>query len=306
MNKADDDLKERFKNELEELESIPSLPAVIPRLISILDKPDTTADEVSNVLQLDPALTAKVFRLINSSYYGLRREINSIREAVSYIGFNTIRNLAITAGVIDRFSEDLSSQEGRIRFNWYKLWKYSIATGIAAETVGRHIRFRNHENAMVSGILHRLGLIVLETHFGEYMDAVVRCQRENPRPLRQVEREVLGFDEQEIGLWLAKSWDFPPSIVGGIGYHERPLELSEDEDNDHVGTIALLVNVGKNMAHKAGYSLSIEQKEPVLSRDVLQALELDQQTMTILMDQFRKDLEDAHVFMDMIDKLEDE
>lgn len=305
MESPSEPLEQNMKGDLDQLEEIPSLPTVIPRLLSTLNEPDSSAEDVGKVLQMDPGLTAKVFKLINSSYYGLRREINSIQEAVSYIGFDTIRNLALTTGVIEQFSKYLSQREGTIRLNWFKLWKYSIASGIAAETVGRHLEFSDHENAMASGILHRLGLVVLQSHFDEYMNEIVEQQRRSPGPLLAIEREILGVDEQQIGLWLTEQWDFPDSIASGIGYHDRPLEFPAESYADNIRKIPLLVNVGKNMAHKAGHSLQIERQEPVLNPKLLGELGIDQREMTALMDQFRENLDNASVFMEIIEELEE-
>lgn len=305
MEAPSETLEEHLDDELDQLDDIPSLPTVIPRLLSTLNEPESDAEDVGEVLQLDPGLTAKVFKMINSSYYGLRREINSIQEAVSYLGFETIRNLALTTGVIERFSEYLSQREGTIRLNWFELWKYSIATGIAAETVGRHLEFSNHENAMASGILHRLGLVVLQSHLDEHMDEIVQEQRRNPGPLIAVERDVLGVDEQHIGLWLTDEWDFPDSIASGIGYHDRPLEFPEDSYDENIRRIPLLVKIGKNMAHKAGHSLQLEREEPVLNPKLLREVGIRQRDMTNLMDQFRQNLDDARVFMEIIEELEE-
>lgn len=297
--------QEIIQRHLKDIDQLPSLPAVVPRLLEILNKPDSNAQDVSEVLRMDPGLTAKVFKLINSAYYGLRRKINSVREAITFIGFNTVRNLALTAGVLDKLSEEMADQPDDVEFDWYEFWKYSIATGIAADTVGRYLRTPNNENAMASGILHRLGLVVLYTHFGQLYEKVLEKHRENNKYLLATQNDILEFNEQDIGFWLARDWSFPESISAGIGYHNRPLEYPDHPDDVVIGEIPSLVNIGKAMARQAGFRFSLDEKEPVFDSDVLARLELSRDNISTLMEQFKDDIEDASAFMELVEEMKE-
>lgn len=298
--------QEIIQRHLKDVEELPSLPAVLPKLLEVLDRKDSDAEDVSEVLRMDPALTAKVFRLINSAYYGLRRQINSVREAITYIGFNTVRNLALSAGALQGLSQEVAKRKEDPDFDWYELWEHSIATGIGAHTVGRFLRTPNNDNALAAGILHRLGLIVLHTHFDQLFQKVIEVHEQNDKDLFSTQADVLEFDEQDVGFWLAREWGFPESIASGIGYHERPLEYPAQREDIVIGEIPALVNLGKTLARKAGYDFTLDRKEAVYNSDVLEKVELTHKDMASLKEQFRSDIEDASAFMDMVEDMKDE
>jgi len=139
-----------------DISDLPTLPQVVTRIMSMMDDPNASAEDVNNVLERDPTLVAKILKLVNSAFYGLPHKISSVRQAIVILGFSTVRSLAISAAVFDLFGEGNDEAFSRIKF-----WEHSIGVASAARLVGRREGGIDEETAFVTGLLHDLGKLVL-------------------------------------------------------------------------------------------------------------------------------------------------
>lgn len=148
---------------LEAVDSLPSLPAVVLELIASLDDDDDDADSdvLAGKIALDQALSAKALRLANSPFYGLRREVMSVRDAVAVLGFRTLRNLATTAALVDAFGRN-----GNPSFGFLAFWRHSVGTALCARSLVSHLGMRA-DVAYTAGLVHDIGRLVLATRFAD-------------------------------------------------------------------------------------------------------------------------------------------
>ncbi|MBC7348287.1 MAG: HDOD domain-containing protein, partial [Clostridia bacterium] len=116
----------------------------------LTEDPDSTAADLNGVIGQDQALTAKILRLANSAYYGFPRRIGTITEAVILLGFNTIRNLVLTASV----SQVLQREAPGYGLAKGELWRHALTSAMAARLLARKVRYRGAEEAFVAGLLH--------------------------------------------------------------------------------------------------------------------------------------------------------
>ena len=199
-------------------EAIP-LPQTTVFLIRLLNQPESTVDDLTDVLEQDQALSARMLRVANSAYYGLPRQVTSLREAVVMLGRNTLRGLVFTAsvmGVLGRQVTGYSLGQG-------DLWRHSISTAQAARFLADRAGVHPDE-AYVAGLLHDIGKIVLDQYMQEEFGEAMDLTRERGVPFDEAERRVFGVDHAEIGGALAEHWDLPSMLVEAIRYHHRPLE----------------------------------------------------------------------------------
>lgn len=197
---------------------LPTLPDVVARVMQIVSNPLTTAEDLNQVISLDPALTFKVLRLANSAFYGFPKEITTITQAVTILGFNTIRNLALSVSVHKMMFAD----RDRGLFSYRDFWKHCVAVGVCARILARRIGYKNEDNAFTAGLLHDIGKSLLERVDHASFLSAIEASREGKRPLWLVEQEILGVDHAAIGGRLAEIWNLPPDLRLAVERQNQP------------------------------------------------------------------------------------
>ncbi|HOM17014.1 MAG TPA: HDOD domain-containing protein [Thermoguttaceae bacterium] len=196
---------------------ISTLPEVVYRILTLVEDPDTGAAELSEAVRSDPALAMRVMRTVNSPYYALEQKVSDLQQAIAILGFREIRNLALTAHVASLFR----TSEGHKHYSRRGLWGHLVATGIVARMVAQTTgRIPPHE-AYLAGLLHDLGLILLDQYAHAGFCRIVETIAPN-RPTCQVEMEVLGFTHAELGQTVASQWNLPNHLTASIGFHHQP------------------------------------------------------------------------------------
>ena len=193
-----------------------SLPEIYLRLQKTIDDPLHTREQVAEIISFDPALSARVMRIANSSYYGFPRKIETVVDAVGLIGEIELRNLVLATTVVGTMSA--LSYKG---IDIDQFWMHSLRTGITARQIAKKVRGCNAEILFLGGILHDLGILVIYQQHSILADAVMR-QIDGHHQLRdQAEREVLGFDHADVGALLTEAWGLSPEICELLRCHHQ-------------------------------------------------------------------------------------
>ena len=201
---------------LNNLHQLPAIPAVVQELISNFDNPELDSQHLAAKIGQDQAITARVLRVANSSFYGLPRQVGSIQEAVVVLGFNTVRSLVLSAGIIGAFS---SAGPGGVDRKQH--WQRSLDTATYARAVAKCLR-QDSETAFSAGLLHDIGIMVLDVCDHERFAALWQGTQAGENGLIEAERATLGFDHAELGAEVARRWKFPPAIEEAIRCHYQP------------------------------------------------------------------------------------
>ena len=199
-----------------------TLPSTIIQLLSLLEDTTTCAQRVQEVIERDPSMTANVLKLANSAYYGVRRTISNVREALVMLGNRAVTTLAFATGMAPVLRHDLVAY-GLDRDEY---WRHSViaaaAASRAADLCGNG-RWRTQ--AFTAGLVHDIGKLVIDATL------VVRSEEllvdTVGRDLRTRERNLLGFDHAEVGAALAEAWGFPEILVAAVGFHHDPTRAPE-------------------------------------------------------------------------------
>ncbi|MFP4686598.1 MAG: HDOD domain-containing protein [bacterium] len=290
-----------LKKMINQISDLPSLPTVIPRLLSALKNPSTSAAEVEKILLSDPSLTAKTLKLVNSSYYGLNRRIESLKDAIVYLGFTTVRNLALGASVIFLTKKEINNSkedDQTVEFDIGGLWEKAIATGIAAETTARRIRYPKAEDAMLAGLLHILGTVILYVYFRKDLKKAIDLAHEKRCSLLTAENEIFGVKDPEIAGWLGRNWDLPENIICGLSYYHNPMQAPEEQM-----MLPLLVYVGEKIVRAKGIGWSGDNIGLSCDEQILSQIGITGSELIVILKQFDRDLKDASEFMEMAREL---
>lgn len=211
-------------------ENLGSLSVVITEVLSILDQRDVDLSSLEQRIAKDQGLSARILRIANSPFYGMSRQIASLKEATVVLGVHTIRNVVTTAGVMALFSGEEESRFDRLAF-----WQHAIGTGVASKVVGNHCRLEG-ETAFTAGLLHDVGKLVMDTVMTEEFHRALQLARERGCLLLEAEREVMGFDHAYAGALAAERWKLPGGVTLAIRDHHRPAETEDD--------LAAVVHIG--------------------------------------------------------------
>jgi len=207
--------------------NLPTPPIVFTQIQKVLNNPNTSAFDVAAILQEDAAMSAKVLKITNSAYYGLSREIESVRQAVVIIGMEAVKNLVLSASVFDMFSRQKIDHEFEDYF-----WRHSLATAFAARLLSRRMNANmslDPEAGFSAGLLHDIGKMVIVVYLPDLYQKVISAKTQKPQsPDHAIESEVLGYSHSQIGAVLGEHWRLPAKLVGAISSHHDPQTIPED------------------------------------------------------------------------------
>lgn len=262
---------------LKAVNSLPSLPAVVLELIASLDDDDVDIDTLAGKIALDQALSAKTLRLANSSFYGVQRQVTSPRDAVTVLGFRTLRSLATTAALVGALGAG-----GNPSFGFLAFWRHAIGTALCARALALQLAL-NSEAAYMAGLMHDIGRLVLATRFaGAYASVIARRRADDCYPV-DAERAVLGLDHAMVGEALARHWKFPEAILHSTAHHHNPGVSAEP--------LAMVVHVADAIAHALDLSDDPDDLVPEVSDQSLQMLGLDAQCLIAIFQDVEKKFE---------------
>ena len=193
-----------------------AMPATTARLLQLLEEPDAPVDEILAIIEKDPGLTANLLKLSNSAYYGLLREVGSVREALVMMGNRTVVTLAFAASM----GRLLQAPVTAYRLPRGRLWRHALATGLlAARLESSEADTARRNRIFTAGVVHDLGKLLLDRPLREVLEQIPPDL--DHAGLVAAERQLLGFDHAEAGAALAEAWNFPVDLVQVIrGHHE--------------------------------------------------------------------------------------
>jgi len=215
--------KETVADILKGVKELPTLPAVLTTIQDLSQDSNTTAEAFGQTISLDLSITSKVLRMANSAFFGVRRKVTSIRDAITLLGFETVRNVALVTASF----EILKGETGTREFDRVGFWLHSIGCGAIAKVLCKHLGIQRSDY-FTAGIMHDMGKVVLDAFFSEHFAGVVKAVKDEQIPIREAEKKVLGVTHAEIGRYVARRWKLPPELVEAIALHHEPDKAEDD------------------------------------------------------------------------------
>lgn len=219
-----------------DIRQLPSLPVVVMAVLETFEQPDVDTGVLAKKVAEDQSLAAKTLRLANSSFYGMPRKVNTLQQAITVLGFDSIRTLIVAAGITNNFYDSRDPH-----FDSRAFWLHSIATALCSKMVARELQL-SQDSAFVTGLLHDIGKLVLVTRFPEQYAEAMRYRCSNDCYPMDAEQAVLGLDHAQVGRALAEYWKFPPATQNAIADHHSLDRRSSDD-------LAVVVHVADAIAH---------------------------------------------------------
>jgi HD-like signal output (HDOD) protein/ActR/RegA family two-component response regulator len=210
---------ESIKRIVSQTETLPSLPEVYTDVISELQSPVPSVQKVGEIISTDLAMTAKILQVVNSAFFGLVRKINNPKEAVMLLGTETIKALVLSVKIFSQFN-----QKNFAWFNFDELFNHSMSVSMFAQTISRqeHLDQTLVNNALMAGMFHDLGKLILVTNFQEPYQQVLTEAAKTRQNLWDLEIERFGTSHAEIGAYLMGLWGLEYPVIEAIAFHHCP------------------------------------------------------------------------------------
>lgn len=237
---------------IEKIDKLPSLSPTVAKVIEVANNLNSSPRELVTVIKMDPVLTGKVLKLVNSAYFALSQEVTSLERAIIMLGLNTIKNLALSTAVLDQFSSKKFKISG---FNIDEFWKHSLAVAVASKVMAVKLNIPKlyREEFFIAGLIHDLGKLIVAQYYPDEMSAILKCVNENKIPILLAENREINFTHPEIGEKIAEKWKLSPALVNAIASHHAPDFYEAATENFKIVVSVYIANIYANQ-QKIGFS----------------------------------------------------
>ncbi len=275
---------------LDGLDDLPTLPTIYTQVSELVRDPKVSVADVAKVIEMDQAITSKILRLVNSSFFGFSRQVTSIRQAVVLLGFTTVQNTVLSVSVFDSLSPNQVNG-----FDLKEFWRHSIGCGIICTSMDRILKTSHNDETFVAGLLHDIGKLILDRYFESEFSQAIDYANKNGVTLYDSERLMIGSTHDEIGEYLAERWKLPYTLVEAIALHHQPSNLRSDPK------LVSLVHVADYFTHRLGCGFSSNYGLPEIHPFALDELGLDEVSLASLEEKLVKVLEDNSELFSLVE-----
>ena len=197
--------------------SLPTLPTVAYKLISISSNEEIGMKDIAYLISKDASLSAKVLKIANSALYNLPCKISTIQQAASRLGMNAIRNLTLSFSFLS-----VKAKNKKDVFNYENFWEQSLSNAVAAKLIMAEIGKSDWEEIFVAGLLQNIGELIIATSLPQQYEQVLLETFKSEKSTFELEQQIIGADHAFIGYEVAKNWGFPDLLLTSIQYHHCP------------------------------------------------------------------------------------
>jgi putative nucleotidyltransferase with HDIG domain len=248
-NSMDNDI---FQQILKDHKELSSLPQTLSEVLRVVRDDNASTRDLAEVLSRDPALTAKVLRIVNSPYYGAGREITTMPQAVMTLGMRAVSALALSTSIYDL------SGKWQVTIDRQRFWRHSLEVAMAARMIARESGYAYPEEAFICGLLHDIGILILEKSFPEKFERIWK-QAEAGEDIAELEERIWGTNHARVGQFLLEQWGLPSVICDAVGYHHSQILTQNNDPELRPAQIISLANmISRFTIARARPELSIE------------------------------------------------
>ena len=269
------------------IDDLPTLPRIVLKITELVNDPQSSAKDIARIITDDQVLTARLLKLVNSSFYGFPQRISTVNTAIVLLGFDAIRSLLLTTSVFDLFF----GRNKKNRQDQEKFWDHSLGCAVGAKVIGSHLRHDKIEELFVAGLLHDIGKIVEMIYLPDQFAKVVNTINQQNILMLTAEESVLGYSHAEIGKFLADKWNLPIKLVQVIAHHHQPASAGSFITEASIVHLADILSRALNMGYGG------DPKIPPLDKTAWARLKIKVDSLEIIMETMQNEYNDVSSFI---------
>jgi putative nucleotidyltransferase with HDIG domain len=237
------------------VDGMPAFPKSVQRILELTRDVNSTPKDLVDVIDKDPVVTVKILKVVNSAYYSLPKQITSIGHAVVYLGFNTIKNLALSIAAIGMLPRDNDSG-----FDVQQYLLHSLATAGLAKQLASRVSDADPMDCFIAGLLHDFGKVVFAQFMPlQFRDALFRCST-NACSLHEALQQTIGADHVVVGAMLVEKWRFAPHLIETI----RHQHIGDLKDTDMIACVFGANQISKKLNFGFGGNFRVDPFPPTV------------------------------------------
>jgi len=276
-----------LKRIIDRVSDLPTLPRTVLKITELVNDPKSSAKDLAKVITDDQVLTARLLKLVNSSFYGFPQKIATVTGAIVLLGFDAIRNLLLTTSVFGLFSNKGKED----RFGVERFWDHSLGCAVGAKAIGDYMRYDKIEELFVAGLLQDNGKIVELLFLPEDFNKVVSVVEDENILLVDAERRVLDYTHAEVGELLAERWNMSSKLVNVIAYHHQPALAGRFLRE------AAIVHLADMLSRAMDMGSGGDKKIPPLNKEAWDSLQLELSAIEPIAEEMERQFQDISVFI---------
>ncbi|MBI5740756.1 MAG: HDOD domain-containing protein [Nitrospirae bacterium] len=210
-------MNEPLRSFVKNIKSLPTIPAIAQKILGLLNDNQLSVDKIEEIIEKDPAISAKILSVANSAFFGFQVSSDFLRNAIMRIGFNNVKNIALSISLMTV----LDDGKRGTAFDYRRIFNHSIAVGFTARLISKKLRLDHADDYLMNGMLHDLGYLVMNRYSPEAYQEVLFTFKEG-LPLLDAEKKALQFTHAEVGSWLAEEWKLPEVVQDINMFHHSP------------------------------------------------------------------------------------
>jgi len=272
------------------IKNMPSLPVSISRILEICNQSNVSPADLNHVISLDPVLTGRVLKLINSVYYGLGQKVTSMVRAIIMLGINTVKNLALSTAVLGTMPANKDIQG----INMEGFWRHSFCVGVTAKLIAKKTSVdpQQIEEHFTAGLLHDIGKVSFNAILaGDYLKIVSDAER-NKIPLYKAEEKNLNFNHCTSGEMIVKAWNLNGPVADAIIYHHN---LAGYSGNNYKALCIIAISNYFACVNEIGFSGDREPEKPV--DEIWKTIGIDEDYLEEIKESISKEIDKAKIFL---------
>ncbi|MBE9546381.1 MAG: HDOD domain-containing protein, partial [Proteobacteria bacterium] len=243
-----------FLSRIASSKKLPSLPQILLNLIEVCSREDSTIDEISQIINSDPPLSAKVMGMVNSVYYSLPGKVTTIEHAIVLLGTDAVKNIAISSSIYQVFGKVGRDSAFKMKLFWW----HSLMCATMAKLIAERVRNTYTDEAFLSGLLHDIGKLIIWVHFPEEYADILRSSEDRPDLLLEGEKRLLGGTHCEVGAWMINQWKLQASMAEAVLYHHE--QVHKIMEASPLAKVIFVANVlsSETLEKNTGYKVAKE------------------------------------------------
>ncbi len=228
---------------LKDVKTLPSPPSIAIKIIQEVKRGQSSIRELVNIISFDPALTAKILKVANSSFYSLPDKVDSVERAVNILGLEGLKNIALSFVLVKGLKRKSVDE-----FNHEFFWKRSITAAVSAELIASKLKMKQ-EDTFVTTLLMDIGILVMYLSRPDDYIRIFKEKKISNVTTLEAERSLFGFDHQEVGSEILKEWGIPENIYMPIAYHHKQQECPAELNN--IVDVLLISDISSSVYHSS-------------------------------------------------------